>query len=105
LLLRALAEESEVMSARDERRRGLHPRKIQGSLHPPYESLAERRSPKRDLIEIAAGEGVMASVKAWGRRLRRENVDVRGQELVDGPSQPLGLHRASHSQVGRLRRR
>ena len=39
-----------------------------GFLDPPHERLGERRSPSRDLVEVAARERVMPRVEARGAR-------------------------------------
>jgi hypothetical protein len=102
LLGRLLTEEAEVVAAGQQRRGLAHGPDVERALDPPDAALGERRAPPGDLVEVGAGDGVVPGVETVRRRRQREEVDVRGEEVVDLAAEGLRVDRFQEPQVGGL---
>ena len=78
-----VGERREVLHAGERGGAGAHLTHVERIAHPPHERLGERGAPPRDLVQVAAGGGVVAGVEPVRHDLDAADVDVGGQRLVD----------------------
>ena len=76
---------------------------VQRVLHPPHVGLGERRAPARDLVEVAARDGVVTGVERGLRGRRGEHVHVARQPLVERAAEVGGVDARLEPQVRALR--
>ena len=106
-----VAEAREVVAPGERPSRLAHSRFVQLVFHPPHKPLCERRSPRRDLIEVVAGHRFPSRVEPSARLFNSQNVDVGRQSVIQRMMQldallaPVGtqannLPERVHSRVG-----
>jgi hypothetical protein len=93
------------MEADEARRSRLHAREIEVLFHPPHIRLGKRGPSSRDLVDVGASDGIVARVKLVADLLGEQDVDVRGQFVVDSAAQRLGWNRGVNVEMRDLRER
>src|SRR5439155_11603449 len=86
-------------------RRVAHACDVERLLHPPDVRLGERRAAPRELIQVAARDGVVPRVKTVRHLRRREDVDVGRQLVVQPPAQRVGRQIRADVEMRHLRER
>jgi len=97
-----ISESTEVAPACQARGARAHRGDVERVLDPPHERLAERGAPPRDLIRIGPRYGIVPCVKAVGRLLDAQDVDVSRQRVVDRATKALGRQARPDLEVGHL---
>ena len=78
----AFTKRSKVVTPWQQRTGVAHCAHIQTVFDPPNELFVEGRAARRNLIQIAARDGIVARVKAISGFFHRKHVDVRRQPII-----------------------
>src|ERR1051325_8759826 len=87
------------------RGRGAHLLDVDVFLHPPDKGFRQRGAATRHVIDIAARLRVVSCVEFVPDLLRVEDVDVRGQRVVQTAAQQFRRGRGLHIEMSDLRHR